>query len=49
MSTAGGANAAPTINTRFTELVGVKYPIVQTGMGWVSRSSARSRRHTARR
>jgi NAD(P)H-dependent flavin oxidoreductase YrpB (nitropropane dioxygenase family) len=36
MSTAGGANAAPTINTRFTELVGVKYPIVQTGMGWVS-------------
>ncbi|QRY61860.1 nitronate monooxygenase [Gordonia sp. PDNC005] len=24
------------LNTRFTELVGVKYPIVQTGMGWVS-------------
>ncbi|GED99963.1 putative 2-nitropropane dioxygenase [Gordonia spumicola] len=27
---------APALNTRFTELVGVKYPIVQTGMGWVS-------------
>ncbi len=24
------------MSTRFTELVGVKYPIVQTGMGWVS-------------
>ncbi len=24
------------LSTRFTELVGVKYPIVQTGMGWVS-------------
>jgi NAD(P)H-dependent flavin oxidoreductase YrpB (nitropropane dioxygenase family) len=22
--------------TRFTELVGVRYPIVQTGMGWVA-------------
>ena len=22
-------------STRFTELVGVRYPIVQTGMGWV--------------
>ncbi|MFT4200205.1 NAD(P)H-dependent flavin oxidoreductase [Gordonia sp. (in: high G+C Gram-positive bacteria)] len=28
--------SAPTLSTRFTELVGVKYPIVQTGMGWVS-------------
>ncbi|WP_026917483.1 NAD(P)H-dependent flavin oxidoreductase [Gordonia shandongensis] len=27
---------APTLATRFTELVGVRYPIVQTGMGWVS-------------
>lgn len=27
--------AAP-IATRFTELVGVDYPVVQTGMGWVS-------------
>ena len=27
---------APTITTAFTELVGVEYPIVQTGMGWVS-------------
>ncbi|WP_132992966.1 NAD(P)H-dependent flavin oxidoreductase [Gordonia zhaorongruii] len=26
----------PALNTRFTDLVGVKYPIVQTGMGWVS-------------
>ncbi len=28
--------SAPTLSTRFTELVGIKYPIVQTGMGWVS-------------
>lgn len=27
---------ADSLNTRFTELVGVRYPIVQTGMGWVS-------------
>ncbi|WP_308191991.1 NAD(P)H-dependent flavin oxidoreductase [Gordonia liuliyuniae] len=27
---------APTLSTRFTEMVGVQYPIVQTGMGWVS-------------
>ena len=27
---------APSISTAFTELVGVEYPIVQTGMGWVS-------------
>ena len=27
--------AAPLV-TRFTELVGVEYPVVQTGMGWVS-------------
>lgn len=27
--------AAP-LRTRFTELVGVDYPVVQTGMGWVS-------------
>lgn len=27
--------AAP-LSTRFTELVGIEYPIVQTGMGWVS-------------
>jgi NAD(P)H-dependent flavin oxidoreductase YrpB (nitropropane dioxygenase family) len=26
----------PALTTRFTELTGVKYPIVQTGMGWVS-------------
>ena len=26
----------PTLSTAFTELVGVEYPIVQTGMGWVS-------------
>ncbi|MEE4025176.1 nitronate monooxygenase [Gordonia sp. PKS22-38] len=24
------------LSTRFTELVGIEYPIVQTGMGWVS-------------
>ena len=26
----------PALRTRFTELVGIRYPIVQTGMGWVS-------------
>jgi NAD(P)H-dependent flavin oxidoreductase YrpB (nitropropane dioxygenase family) len=26
----------PTLRTRFCELVGVRYPIVQTGMGWVA-------------
>lgn len=26
----------PTLKTALTELVGVEYPIVQTGMGWVS-------------
>ena len=25
-----------TLRTRFTELVGVEHPVVQTGMGWVS-------------
>ncbi|WP_207837539.1 NAD(P)H-dependent flavin oxidoreductase [Williamsia soli] len=33
---------APTLATRFTELVGIKYPIVQTGMGWVSGPSLTS-------
>ncbi|HVW81619.1 MAG TPA: nitronate monooxygenase family protein [Mycobacteriales bacterium] len=26
----------PALRTRFTELVGVDYPVVQTGMGWVA-------------
>jgi NAD(P)H-dependent flavin oxidoreductase YrpB (nitropropane dioxygenase family) len=26
----------PALSTRFTELVGVRYPVVQTGMGWVA-------------
>lgn len=30
------AGHAAGIATRFTELVGVEYPVVQTGMGWVS-------------
>ena len=30
------AARAASLNTRFTDLVGVQYPIVQTGMGWVS-------------
>ncbi|GAB93235.1 NAD(P)H-dependent flavin oxidoreductase [Gordonia rhizosphera] len=30
------------MTTRFTELVGVEYPIVQTGMGWVSGPSLTS-------
>jgi NAD(P)H-dependent flavin oxidoreductase YrpB (nitropropane dioxygenase family) len=28
----------PSLSTRFTDLVGVRYPIVQTGMGWVATS-----------
>ena len=30
------------LSTRFTELVGIDYPIVQTGMGWVSGPSLTS-------
>jgi NAD(P)H-dependent flavin oxidoreductase YrpB (nitropropane dioxygenase family) len=30
---------APALSTRFCDLVGVRYPIVQTGMGWVAGSS----------
>ncbi|WP_238418619.1 nitronate monooxygenase family protein [Gordonia sp. 'Campus'] len=30
------------LSTRFTELVGIEYPIVQTGMGWVSGPSLTS-------
>jgi len=40
---AGGAPSSgpetsshPALRTRFCELVGIEYPIVQTGMGWVS-------------
>jgi NAD(P)H-dependent flavin oxidoreductase YrpB (nitropropane dioxygenase family) len=34
---AGTATRAhPALNTRFCQLVGVRYPIVQTGMGWVA-------------
>ncbi|PYE19981.1 NAD(P)H-dependent flavin oxidoreductase YrpB (nitropropane dioxygenase family) [Williamsia limnetica] len=33
---------APALSTRFTELVGIEYPIVQTGMGWVSGPSLTS-------
>ncbi|WP_262365909.1 nitronate monooxygenase family protein [Gordonia sp. OPL2] len=41
---AGGASTARAagLSTRFTELVGVEYPIVQTGMGWVSGPSLTS-------
>ena len=31
-----GAGRAASIATDFTKLVGVEYPVVQTGMGWVS-------------
>jgi NAD(P)H-dependent flavin oxidoreductase YrpB (nitropropane dioxygenase family) len=30
------ADAHPALRTRATELFGVRYPVVQTGMGWVS-------------
>ncbi|MFD8568346.1 NAD(P)H-dependent flavin oxidoreductase [Streptomyces sp. NPDC059639] len=36
MSEVGPAQAAFTIPTAFTELTGVRHPIVQTGMGWVA-------------
>ena len=29
----------PALQTRFCEMVGVRYPVVQTGMGWVAGSS----------
>ena len=35
MST-GGRRVHPALRTRFCQLVGVDYPIVQTGMGWVA-------------
>ncbi len=31
------SSAHPALRTRLTELLGIRYPIVQTGMGWVSR------------
>lgn len=34
--TTNGDGRAPALATDFTKLVGVEYPIVQTGMGWVS-------------
>ena len=36
------AARAAGLSTRFTELVGIEYPIVQTGMGWVSGPSLTS-------
>jgi NAD(P)H-dependent flavin oxidoreductase YrpB (nitropropane dioxygenase family) len=33
---------AAALPTKFTELVGIEYPIVQTGMGWVSGPSLTS-------
>ncbi|GAB25240.1 putative oxidoreductase [Gordonia polyisoprenivorans NBRC 16320 = JCM 10675] len=39
--TTGAGRAAP-LPTSFTDLVGVEYPIVQTGMGWVSGPSLTS-------
>ncbi len=35
-SSASSARAHPALTTRFCQLVGVRYPIVQTGMGWVA-------------
>jgi NAD(P)H-dependent flavin oxidoreductase YrpB (nitropropane dioxygenase family) len=34
-----GSGLHPALHTRFCELVGCRYPIVQTGMGWVSGAS----------
>jgi NAD(P)H-dependent flavin oxidoreductase YrpB (nitropropane dioxygenase family) len=36
VSSAGAAVEASALHTRFCDLVGCRYPIVQTGMGWVS-------------
>ena len=38
MSDEVAVEPAPALRTRFTDLVGVRYPIVQTGMGWVAGS-----------
>lgn len=35
-SAAGTPAPHPALRTRFCELVGIEYPIVQTGMGWVA-------------
>ena len=32
----GPSRAHPALRTRFCDLVGIEYPIVQTGMGWVA-------------
>ncbi len=34
--TGGAPSPHPALRTRFCELVGIEYPIVQTGMGWVA-------------
>jgi NAD(P)H-dependent flavin oxidoreductase YrpB (nitropropane dioxygenase family) len=34
-----GSGLHPVLHTRFCDLVGCRYPIVQTGMGWVSGAS----------
>ena len=34
-----GSGLHPALHTRFCDLVGCRYPIVQTGMGWVSGAS----------
>jgi NAD(P)H-dependent flavin oxidoreductase YrpB (nitropropane dioxygenase family) len=37
--TPSGSALHPVLHTRFCDLVGCRYPIVQTGMGWVSGAS----------
>jgi NAD(P)H-dependent flavin oxidoreductase YrpB (nitropropane dioxygenase family) len=37
--TPSGSGLHPALHTRFCDLVGCRYPIVQTGMGWVSGAS----------
>jgi NAD(P)H-dependent flavin oxidoreductase YrpB (nitropropane dioxygenase family) len=36
---ASGSALHPALHTRFCDLVGCRYPVVQTGMGWVSGAS----------
>lgn len=36
MTISGSRSVHPALTTRFCRLVGVRYPIVQTGMGWVA-------------
>ena len=41
-SSSTGAKSKPILHTRICEMFGIQYPIIQTGMGWVSGASLTS-------